>query len=118
MRPARDTPYPEACFWRLIRVPLRNCPDEFAIDCLSLRSRRTEHPSWTKNNQSNVDFSVGKRFPLTASKDLEFRAELFNLRNHANRDNPISNISTNDFGKVLSFRSSPRIVQMSLKFNW
>ena len=67
-------------------------------------------------NQSNLDFSVGKRFPLAESKALEFHADFFNLLNHPNRDNPVSDISTADFGKVLSFSSSPRIVQFALKF--
>jgi hypothetical protein len=69
-------------------------------------------------NQSNVDFSVGKRFPLAESKVLEFHADFFNLLNHPNRDNPVSDISTADFGKVLSFSSSPRIVQLALKFSF
>jgi hypothetical protein len=68
--------------------------------------------------QSNIDFSVGKRAPLTESKSLEFRADFFNLFNHANRDNPISDISVGDFGRIVSFSSSPRIVQLSLKFNF
>jgi hypothetical protein len=69
-------------------------------------------------SQSNVDFSVGKQFWLTESKELQFRADFFNLLNHANRDNPISDISTGDFGKILSFSSSPRIIQLSLRFNF
>jgi hypothetical protein len=69
-------------------------------------------------SQSNLDFSVGKRFPLAESKVLEFHADFFNLLNHPNQDNPVSDISTADFGKVLSFSSSPRIVQFALKFNF
>jgi hypothetical protein len=69
-------------------------------------------------DQSNLDFSVGKRFPLAESKALEFHADFFNLLNHPNRDNPVSDISTADFGKVLSFSSSPRIVQIALKFTF
>ena len=65
--------------------------------------------------QSNIDFSVGKRFPMAESKSIEFRADFFNLLNHANRDNPVSNISNGDFGKILSFSSGPRIVQFALK---
>jgi len=68
--------------------------------------------------QSNLDFSVGKRFPLAESKVVEFHADFFNLLNHPNRDNPVSDISTADFGKVLSFSSSPRIVQFALKFTF
>jgi hypothetical protein len=69
-------------------------------------------------SQSNIDFSVGKRFSLAESRDLLFRADFFNLINHANRDNPISDISTADFGRIVAFSSSPRIVQLSLKFDF
>lgn len=61
-------------------------------------------------SQSNIDFSVGKRFLLAESKDLWFGADFFNLLNHANRDNPISDISTADLGRIVGFNSSPRIV--------
>src|SRR6266550_2870354 len=70
-------------------------------------------------NQSNLDFSVGKRFPLAESRAaLEFHADFFNILNHPNRDNPVSDISTTDFGKVLSFSSSPRIIQFALKLTF
>jgi len=69
-------------------------------------------------SQSNVDISLGKRFPLAESKLIEFRADFFNVLNHANRDNPVSDISTPDFGKVLSFSSSPRIVQFALRVSF
>jgi len=65
--------------------------------------------------QQNVDFSIARRFPLTESKNLEFHADLFNVFNHANRDNPVSDISRSDFGRALAFSSSPRIVQFALK---
>jgi len=68
--------------------------------------------------QNNIDFSVGRLFPLTESKGLEFRADLFNLLNHVNRDNPISDITSAEFGKVTSFSSSARIVQFGLKFTF
>jgi len=68
--------------------------------------------------QSNTDLSIGRRFPLSESKTLEFRGDLFNTLNHGNRDNPVSNISSGEFGKVLSFSSSPRIVQFALKFTF
>jgi hypothetical protein len=68
--------------------------------------------------QSNVDLSVSKQFSLTESKILEVHADLFNVLNHANRDNPVSDISTADFGKVVSFSSSPRIVQLAVKFRF
>ncbi len=69
-------------------------------------------------SQSNVDISLGKRFALSESKFVELHADFFNVLNHANHDNPVSDISTPDFGKVLSFSSSPRIVQFALKFTF
>jgi len=69
-------------------------------------------------SQSNLDFSIAKGFSLTELKKLEFRADFFNLFNHANRDNPISDINSGDFGRVVSFSSSPRIVQLSLKLDF
>jgi hypothetical protein len=68
--------------------------------------------------QSNVDLSVGKMFPVRESKSVEFRTDFFNLLNHANRDNPISDITLSDFGRIVSFSTSPRIVQLSLKFSF
>ncbi len=68
--------------------------------------------------QQNVDLSVMRRFPLTESKDLEFRADLFNVFNHANRDNPVSDITRSDFGRVLAFSSSSRIAQFALKLSF
>jgi hypothetical protein len=69
--------------------------------------------------QSNVDLALGKRFFITESKNLELRADFFNILNHANRDSPVSDITTTaDFGRILSFSSSPRIVQFALKFTF
>jgi hypothetical protein len=81
--------------------------------------------------QSNIDLSVAKRFPVSESKSFELRADFFNMLNHANRSNPISDITVansfgpsgsiidpGDFGRSLSFDSSPRIVQFALKLTF
>jgi hypothetical protein len=47
---------------------------------------------------------------------LQFKAEFFNIMNHANWNAPTSNLSTTStFGEVTAF-GSPRLIQMSLKF--
>ena len=82
-------------------------------------------------SQSNVDLSIAKRFPVSESKSFAVRADFFNLLNHASRSNPISDItgaetfdpsgrvlSPGDFGRIVSFDSSPRIVQLSVSFNF
>jgi hypothetical protein len=86
--------------------------------------------------QTNVDFSIIKRFRLAESKNLEFRAEFFNLFNHANFATPISNlnvvtssggsldpntgqiINPGDFGRILSTTSNPRLIDFAVKLNF
>src|SRR5262249_19798097 len=69
-------------------------------------------------SQSNFDLSLGKRFSLSESKEIDFRADFFNVLNHANRNNPDSNIASPNFGRALNFSSSPRIVQLGLKISF
>jgi hypothetical protein len=69
---------------------------------------------------ANVDFSVGRNFPirkgpLGESKQFQFRAEFFNLFNRANFNNPTSSATSSSFGRVSS-AGDPRIVQLGLKF--
>ena len=81
--------------------------------------------------QTNVDFSIIKRLPLSESKNLEFRAEFFNLFNHVNFANPISNlnaasinsntgqiINPGDFGRIASTSNNPRLIQLAIKVNF
>ena len=86
--------------------------------------------------QINVDFSVIKRFPLRESRNIEFRAEFFNLFNHVNFANPISNLNAvqssggsvnrdtgriddpGDFGRIVSTSNNPRLIQFALKLSF
>ncbi|HEV2835714.1 MAG TPA: hypothetical protein VGW58_10375, partial [Pyrinomonadaceae bacterium] len=86
--------------------------------------------------QTNVDFSIIKRFRLAESKNLEFRAEFFNLFNHVNFGTPISNlnvvtssggsldpntgqiINPGDFGRIVSTTSNPRLIDFAIKLNF
>src|SRR4030095_7715243 len=43
--------------------------------------------------QSNVDFSIIKRFPISESKNIEMRVGFFNLFNRVNFANPVSNFN-------------------------
>jgi len=74
-----------------------------------------------------------KRWSIRESSNVEFRADFFNLFNHPNRNNPISDISTvlatggsideatgrivspGDFGRIIGVSSGPRIIQFALK---
>jgi hypothetical protein len=81
--------------------------------------------------QTNVDFSIIKRFPLGEAKSVEFRAEFFNLFNHVNFANPVSNLNAafvdqatgriidpGDFGRITATSNNPRLVQFALKLNF
>ena len=63
----------------------------------------------------NWDFGTSKNFRLTETKDLQFRAEIFNLFNHANFHIPNSDISSPTFNQILEAEPA-RLVQFALKF--
>jgi hypothetical protein len=61
------------------------------------------------------DFATLKNFKVAESKQLQFRAELFNVLNRANFHLPDSDISSPTFNHVLE-AGAPRQVQFALKF--
>jgi hypothetical protein len=78
--------------------------------------------------QTNVDFSIIRRFPLSEAKSVEFRADFFNLLNQVNFANPVNNLNaagvdpntgqiTNpgDFGRIISTSNNQRLIQFALK---
>lgn len=117
----------------LTRVAL-TCTDFGTIGRNALRGPR----------QSNFDFSILKQFKVTESGRIEFRTDFFNLFNHVNYANPISDlnavaaaggtldnlISTDNpnptgrvvtggsFGRIISASSNPRLMQFGLKFKF
>ena len=86
--------------------------------------------------QTNLDFSIIRRFSFGESKNIEFRAEFFNLFNHVNFAGPVSNLNAvpasginqttgqiisgnaGDFGRIISTSNNPRLIQLALKLNF
>jgi Carboxypeptidase regulatory-like domain len=67
----------------------------------------------------NTDFSVIKQFALPwENMGLNFRAEIFNLFNHAQFGLPVNDISAPGFGSVNSTVNNPRLVQFGLKLTF
>jgi hypothetical protein len=67
-------------------------------------------------NFINTDFSVIKHFPVTERIKIEFRAEMFNLFNHAQFALPSSDVaSPATFGAISSTVNNPRVIQFALK---
>jgi len=56
-----------------------------------------------------------RQFGVRENQKLEFRAEVFNLPNWVNLNNPDGDFSSTTFGRVTSARD-PRIMQFALKY--
>lgn len=68
----------------------------------------------------NYDMALQKSIPIIGEKRAMFRAEAFNIFNHAQFNNPSGNINNTGiggFGYVTSARD-PRIMQVALKFQF
>lgn len=75
------------------------------------------------------DFSLVRRFRLTESKALEFRAETFNIFNHPNFNVPERDTSSASFGQIFNTvqplaglasggPGDPREIQLALRFTF
>jgi hypothetical protein len=62
----------------------------------------------------DVDASLFKTFDVTERARLQFRAEVFNLLNHANFGLPDNDLASPNFGRVLE-AGPPRLLQFGLK---
>jgi hypothetical protein len=73
-------------------------------------------------HQQNWDFSLIKNFRLTERQSVRFTTDMFNLWNHANFANPaVTDVETispsnSPFGKIVSTRGVPRLIQFSLRY--
>ncbi|MDX2266696.1 MAG: carboxypeptidase-like regulatory domain-containing protein [Bryobacter sp.] len=65
----------------------------------------------------NFDFSLFKSFPIQERAALQFRAECFNLFNHANFAVPVSDLNSANFGRILE-AGPARLLQLALKFTF
>jgi hypothetical protein len=73
----------------------------------------------------NTDFSAVKRIRLSEALNADFRAEFFNLFNHAQFNAPGSSstpgadlASPGSFGKINSTVGNPRVIQLALKLTF
>jgi outer membrane receptor protein involved in Fe transport len=64
---------------------------------------------------ANWDFSIFKNVPIAESKELQFRAEFFNVLNHTNFRLPDSDISSPTFNQIQAAQPA-REIQLALKF--
>jgi len=74
--------------------------------------------SVTGPGQFNFDMVLAKRTKIWEHGSLEFRAEAYNIWNHAQFNPPagISPSTSATFGKITSTSVTPRVVQFGLKY--
>jgi len=69
-----------------------------------------------------VNFSMFKNFPIYERLTFQFRAEAFNLFNHANPANPNNTgnpqLGTANFGTITNTQTDPRVLQLVGKINF
>ena len=66
-----------------------------------------------------VDLSIYKNFQIKEKVNVQFRAEFFNLPNHANFSNPAANISAPaQVGRISSTATANRVIQFGLRLTF
>jgi len=68
----------------------------------------------TAPGNQNSDFSLIKNSPIGERKNIQFRAEIFNILNHPNFDMPKNDVLSAQFGQIFSAEFS-RQIQLGLK---
>lgn len=63
----------------------------------------------------NADLGLQRNVPLAGGRNLQIRAEVFNVFNHINLGNPNVNITNTAAGTITSMRGHPREVQVGLR---
>ena len=65
----------------------------------------------------SVDLAVSK-LVVTGPGRLELRIETFNLLNHFNWGNPVTNFNSGTFGRITTQSGDPRIMQFGVKYDF
>jgi len=65
----------------------------------------------------NCDVALSRSFTVTEGHRVDFRAEAFNLFNHARFGNPSAAMNSASYGQITTARD-PRIMQFALKYSF
>jgi hypothetical protein len=66
----------------------------------------------------NLDFSLNKEFHITEKAAFQFRAETFNLLNHANFNIPGASIGSSSAATITSVNTHSRQIQIAARLHW
>jgi carboxypeptidase family protein len=65
-----------------------------------------------------VDLALSRLVSLAATRNVEFRVEVFNLFNTFNWGLPNTNFASGTFGKITTMTGDPRIMQFGIKYDF
>ena len=65
-----------------------------------------------------ADLALSRLVSVGGSRQVEARAEVFNLLNNFNWGNPITTLNSGNFGRIQSMVGDPRILQLSIKYSF
>ena len=65
----------------------------------------------------NVDMGLSRSFKAGKEREFQFRAEIFNLLNHTQLQNPVTALTASNFGFITA-AYDPRIIQLAVKFGF
>jgi hypothetical protein len=65
----------------------------------------------------NTDFALMRYFSLVSNVRLQLRGEFFNAFNQVNFNNPATNVSSGNFGRITG-AGSGRVIQVAAKLLW
>jgi hypothetical protein len=63
------------------------------------------------------DISISKRQFVTETKSFEFRADLFNALNRRNLNNPVTDLTNPNFGRITG-QGAARVLQLGFRFDF
>ena len=109
-----------AAFVRAPTIPAGGTtPDGFPVSAAGTIFGNTGRNILRGPGQGNFDVSVSKRVSLREKQYLELRGEFFNVFNNVNFANPASNVGAPaSFGVISATTTSPRVVQLAIKFQF
>jgi hypothetical protein len=65
-----------------------------------------------------ADLALSRLVSLGATREVELRAEVFNMLNNFNWGNPITGLNSGNFGRIQTMVGDPRIVQFGIKYGF
>ena len=111
----------------LVGDPRQNVPDGFAFNPAAFAAPpagflgNVGRNTLRGGNYYNSDFGVLRTFGLPflgENRNLQFRAEFFNIYNNVNFTLPVTTLTSSAFGRYTSNATAPRVIQFALKFNF